>query len=233
MSVIVKGEYLGMPVPGYDEVLRLQDALHSAGYNGITVEKISQAVREFRPAISEYIFNDKKYFCELNNELDDNELDKFLRGIDGGYEFVIGCLTYVNYLRSGHEALGDYLADKNRTRREVPLWKMSQARRVNMVQKGEAAIDFHAHSNTSIESSDISVLEARTFSELAKDFAELFEIKKIFVRKENEENGDVDEDMTELYIDGMEQGFENAICMYVQSWEELSLSSLKKRLSGI
>lgn len=228
MSLVRNGEFLGLPVPDFPETDMVRLALFDEGrvdrYFG--PEDIAEMVLARRPDIRGLIELDKDLFIEefAPDDMPAEHVDRYCDGIEAGYEFMIGTLTYMYYMRSGSLSIGNYLSQLPKDSHVLPLRKHSQIQRVKDCLTGEAVIDKGAHEDIIDDSSELAMRDTADYLTEADRLSGLIdeEVQRM-IRDLSEE--DVEE--VEHHVDGFHRGVENTICMYIQSREQTILNKLQ------
>lgn len=228
MSLVRNGEFLGLPVPDYPETDMVRLALFDEGrvdrYFG--PEDITEMVLTRRPDIRGLIELDKDLFIEnfAPEDMPAEHVDRHCDGIEAGYEFMIGTLTYMYYMRSGALSLGDYLSQLPKDSHALPMRKMSQIRRVKDCLTGDALIDQCAHQDMVDDSSDLAMRDTADYLSEAERFSGLIDEE---VQRMIHELSEEDVEEVEHHVDGFHRGVENTVMMYVQSREQGILNKLQ------
>jgi hypothetical protein len=215
MSTGQEAIYLGcLPVPDHDELGQLYCALMFETGDP-DIYQLGQHIQESNPYIQAVMDEDLMRFLDSYgaDEMPGNEVQAYADGLEVGYNFALGALTYLFFLRSPANSMADYLADTPNHYLGVPVATESQRDRCIEVLNGTAEVD--KRDSLIDDSSDLSELDTQEF---------LFEspgLEQIYERACQEfaapEETNLPRQASRL---GFEHGFENAIEMYIQSHEQ-------------
>lgn len=224
----IRDSYLGLPVITENECALVIDLLENGDpEQQETLDYIADGVLDVRPLIGDLINADIVF--SRDEEADKNvskaQVGEYIMGIREGYEFVIGVFTYVWMLRRGSASVSDYTSQQTKNDQELPLRKMSQYRQARRCRQGEGLTNCEIEDDTN--SSDLSEQDTVRYIYLCRFFDEL-------VDKHDEQlwqmSSGEDSDEFAAFIQGVERGRQDAIEMYIQSYQQAYLSWLKRRL---
>lgn len=221
MSLTINGEYLGLPVPDDNEYEMFQKYLTVSDEETIDTEMLPleclfELVATRRPFIRNVIENDISEYMDLETDEDISlENIQICDGIKSGYEFMVGCVTFMRFLRSGHLSLEDYINSVPKKSTDLPLQKSSQLMRTKKVLSGVAIHDV-IHTDLIDDSSELAYLDTGDYF---FDAAHMDTIVENEVDKLMAENPDCNEEDSK-YIEGFYIGIEHTVEMYIQSREQ-------------
>jgi hypothetical protein len=226
MSETTSGEYLGLPILEYEEFELLsayrEDFSDSVDRTAVH-DTIVDYVLEKRP-YTDIVINleTKLYLEEQVDEITDEYVIEYCEGLDYGFKFIIGCFTYVSFIRSSEKNIKDYFNNLPKDSAALPLRKRSQYNRVSECLSGIAELDPGAHGTVTKDLPEIARKESGDY---------LFECMRLenIIDIEIEDivqsfNGD---DSTH-FVNGFVRGTECSIAMYIQSREQGILDWLSK-----
>ena len=105
-------EYLSLPVPTADEYRELQDFLFGGSEKEqFELHRTVSLVASHRPFVGQLIKTDaenSRQRCLSKGSAESIAWDRF-SGVEEGYAFIVGSVTYVNYLR--HADKGETIDD--------------------------------------------------------------------------------------------------------------------------
>ncbi len=232
MIEVKDNAYLGLPVLTTSEFETVQDFAFG-GNCRYTVEQVADMVIARRPLITNVIkFDTIQAQNDFGREdcLSAEESTALQEGIQHGYHFMIGCLTYAFYLRSGQSNLTQFLDSAPRRSIFLPVRKHSQLQRVKQWLGGEARHEYNADDvdlcgndvYNGCRDSALFFRHSRMLDELADEkLHELLEDKEATTDQEDDTK-----DPLGSLSDGFNQGSGNCVEMYIQSHEQELLNLL-------
>lgn len=222
MSILQGEEHLGLPVLNVDEYEMVHDYLESDHVEGIlTVENLFEVVEFKRPNIRRLIEFSKSEYMGDEEEGPTVEGIEICDGIESGYEFIVGCLTYTYFLRSGSLTLEDFIGNLPKATHVLPLRKNSQLYRTMRFLSGAAIFDL-AHHELIDDSSELATLDTGDYLFNVPHMDALIDAEKDLLVKTMSDEGE--------HIQGFEIGVESAVEMYIQSREQQILNRLRPQL---
>ena len=226
-----------LPVPRYDEVLLLNTFVKRGLPNNIERhEHLAEEVKKISPAIIEVIRHDISFYedYELPESYSNDQCLEYAEGIEIGYDFAIGVITYLYYLRSGFETVEGYLQTAPAKLGHIPVQTKQQVDRVKKVRTSDESIlvaqpcvtiadeNNDKTNQESILSSDLARIDSGDYLYYAHEVEDLLDylIQDWIYNLHYEKS-----DNTLPLQNGINHGFNNAVEMYIQSREEAIIQS--------
>ena len=221
-----------LPIPQYDEVQPLNTFVQSGLPDNIERhEQLAEKVKCLNPLISEVIRHDIAFFekYEIPESYTYEQSYEYIEGISIGYDFAIGVITYLFYLRSKANNIDDYLLTAQSSIGHIPVQTTQQLERVKKVRMDDESIivaspcqDMVNASNNELQnhsllSGDLARKDSGDYLYYAREIDDLLEyLIKDWIYNLNYEEGDD----VQPFTNGVYHGFNNAVEMYLQSKEE-------------
>ncbi|MEI7683168.1 MAG: hypothetical protein WCJ24_02620 [Candidatus Saccharibacteria bacterium] len=221
MAVQEEARYLGLPVPSYQERYELEFVTSDLVPASIGTSRISELVQQYSPNVTQVITHDCDFFLEYECSpmLSEEEVITYVFGIQEGYDFTIGSLTYLNFIRSGYNTFDEYFCTIANRFGEIPVLTRTELERVKELRTGQARIDERAYAGCINASDEIAHISTGDYLFDAHQMEAVID-GLLFSRAHGYgENSK----LCEKYIGGFWHGIENALEMYIQSYEETVL----------
>lgn len=171
---------------------------------------------------------------EFDDELTESEQEAYRYGLSTGYEFVVGYMSLLGYLRSDYGDEEEYVDDLIIDELEMPVATYGQVERVCQVREGidiaeeeSARIDIVTiHEHEVENSADLAELHALDFIHESVIFDALLDKVKEFIGRYYRISVDLD-----IAAEALEDGVHHALEMYIQSREQAIIEDIELRIA--
>lgn len=232
MSTLEQSSHFGMPVPDATEqtILRSLSTFEvPEDYNNLDLDDVATLTKEHCPNIDAVV--DQDLTCQENNdELSDyteEECDQYQVGVLQGYDYIIGSMTYVNFMRSPYDNLDEYLSQGLHGSAELPVQNLSQLTRVINCLKGHIKVDAERLPEDVTNSAFIRwdtageyLFIAQLFDDLIDEATEAIELLS------------TSDSLNAARTSGFRRGIEGAILMYVESYQQAVIDRMEISFTG-
>lgn len=231
MRKIDSPEFLGIPIPSPEEQEVLwQMAFEDADNTYNSLPDVAESVLYVREEIGYVIDKEKEFFLdkEIPPKLTLAETQQVLDGIELGYKFIVGAITYMHYLRrtSDDTDVHDFLFDLPTDTDLLPLALPSAQRRMHDCITGKAILQ-----NSDEPARPTPGFRSPIISSHACEYLEATPLFSVIVERQEEilyEQTYNDEAPGEsASVDGFARGVEGALALYVESSVEVLLEAAK------
>jgi hypothetical protein len=168
---------------------------------------LAERVYQLSPKIQRVIRHDIAQYSqyEVGEEVTEEESDLYADGIQAGYDFIVGCFTFIYFLRSHYDDIESYLSHIPNRIGELPVSDKNQLDRIKSCRSAQRG-GVNSEQN---EAED-------TAHELAGDY--FFEAPAVaeYITEDLALEGEEPDAFDQGYYHGVAQ----AILMYVLSKEE-------------
>jgi hypothetical protein len=221
--------YLGLPIPDFQESWFLE--LHQADMFGddVSIPVMANMLMVRNPMIGAIIKHDLNHWSqyEAGDNMDPEEALEYMSGIEAGYEFFIGFVGVVRYMRSGQTNLQSFLDT-------VPLHEgvsdigVKERDRIKAVRSDKATIDVPAH-GADITSSDLALMDASDYLCEAVRLQDLMtqETVRLEAIVTQDDHSGQAKRLAQSHVKGFKHGVANAIELYIQSREQKLIARLQ------
>ena len=230
-------EFMGLPIPTTDEYAVLQNRLFDDSIDGMFVDELSMAVNSLVPNIRRVEMHDMTVWKDTECDVDysDQEAEHFTYGISAGYDFVVACFTQLAWLRSDARDLDEYLNMAPNLVGGLPVLSEVEFNRVKAVRAGKALIDNNNKKRDIEDSRGLAAHDAIQYLMKSPQMGYILYNQKQLIFHNSDPNSEHPVDSSEFketqaYVDGYYHGFQNAIEMYIQSFEEQNLQSIEENI---
>ena len=216
------GEYLGLPIPSSPENVALQSLIFD-DTDQARLSEVFDCVSKRRLLIGELIQTDLDESKKESSHHDVSDIDfwEYGFGLEDGYKFVIGALTYVNYLRhaADNQSIEDYIDGIPDDSLILPLGTVSQYDRVHNCRLSLIDVDQTVHGEQNPAICNIARKDAADYLLRSEAIIDLSTDQASFRNNQVYPTGD----SGYSYDTGFFEGRDNAISMYIQSYEQATL----------
>lgn len=217
-------EFYHLPIMDADEMIELAELLTEDLFDGKSyIREVTKNVMIANGNISRAILHDINRTCkdELRYDLSDDEIKAYKAGMIEGYYLLVGCVTYMQFRRSNHTDLNTFILESPEM--IMPVKDDAELKRVQTVRNDEAFLDTALNIQLqNFQSSELSIRHAERYLSKSRNFEALVELhQSIHTMHENDM-------VNEALSEGLFHGFCNAVEMYIQSYEEKSISVMEK-----
>lgn len=225
MSYIETGELTGLPVLQPNETLYLEGLADDNLRDEVGVNDIAGVVYTKRRLIASIIDTDINIYregVEYDEELSSEEVDKYVRGIQLGYDFAVSALSTVHHLRSSFNSFKKFIQAYKNTD-VLPIRTIKQHDRMIDIITGNAPIEPILDPMYSTET-PLSEYHLRKYCDLSAGFDTIFkqniETMRVTTTKQ------MSDEQSDAAIDGFEHGAGSGIELYIQTWQQSSLAEI-------
>jgi hypothetical protein len=219
-------EFAGVPVPDASEALFIevaqQERYRLRDHRGPIVDQLAQKVLESSAYLDEVIAMDGEVEASIPAGYSPEQADLYKDGIEFGYLFMIGALSYTQYLRNGYDSVDEFEAALEAGEVIVPAQTAAVAERMQQVFSGEAPVDQVSVERGASDSSQLSTIEAERFFAIAPELKQIRDDQVQRVKDIVAKHGD----SMEENFEGILHGIDSALLLYVESHAESVLASL-------
>lgn len=208
-------DYLGLPILTYFEAATLGLMLDpDINDSDVSIPGIGDMVIQRQPLIDRVIAHDVQQLVghEMDMPICGDHAEMISGGVRDGYEFLIGCFTWVRLQRSGHTDVLEYLSEAAQ-RRDIPIISPDTLQRIKQVRSGNSLVERAANNGVVETSRDLSRVDATDYFFESMHFDGIYDDHIDRIKTVDEEEG-----CPLAY--GVRHGVNNAVEMYMVAHEE-------------
>lgn len=213
-------DYLGLPILTAEEAVLLG---HMVDYDvadrapkRIGIHSLGLIAICDDPYIDNIVLHDREYYLEHEaSGLEPKYAKKFANSIQQGYEFFIGCISWVRFFRSDETSVREFL-DITRLEGEIPFINQSEVARIKAVRTGAAIVDAYGGKNPdnpSISSKSLAGDHIGDYAFESRNFGKVLDYYYESLTNNSTAIGDA-------HAAGVFHGIAYGAELYVQSYEE-------------
>lgn len=218
-----EADYFGLPRLTFmeGEILKivLDDEMNDSD---VSVHGLAQMVMQRNPLIQKVIEHDTQQYLEYETDEDVSSEDivLFCEGLQDGYEFFVGCVTWVRLQRSGITDVFEFL-EGAAANGDVPPVGRKELDRIKSLRAGNAPVELNPEGDFIETSKDHAEVLAGDYCFESSRFEALLDvyIEEVVVDEDEEDSA---------FVAGFEHGLANAVQMYVAAYEEQYLNQVMK-----
>lgn len=226
--------YCDMPVPSFEEQEVLWDLAFEPSDTYHSLTDVAHTATQLREEIRYVIDRDQQFFLdhEITPQLTLAEAQHAVDGIELGYNFIIGAITYVHYLRRTTEEtdVHDFLYDLPPDTELLPLAQPAAQQRMVDCITGVALAEIspgYAQTTPGQRSPAIAA-SARSYLAETPLLSAVIERQQDLLYMQTYSDEKPGES---AYADGFGRGVEGGIALYIESHHSAQIASMRTLLS--
>lgn len=218
---IPRPDYLGLPVLTKLEGVCLRFRMDGGlCQDDVPISYIGDMVLRSNPLIEEVVAHDIRQFLAYDeHDIPEKDCEMFTEGIREGYNFLIGCMTWIRMTRENESDIIAFVQG-SLNRQHFPIISKETLARIKQVRTGNAPLEKGVNESVVKSSKDLSFIDAGDYCFMSEPFDDVL----ICYTDELTEHADKNDDP---YVSGIFQGVANALEMYMQIYEEAVLANAR------